>query len=769
MIVGRAASRCGAAVRRLPGLAREHRLFSVLFVLGLLGRILTMTAYWPSLFYIDSLGYLTNRFTLNPTAPDPIGYPIILRALLDLHELSLVVGIQHLLGLAMAVCVYALLLRKGAPRWLGALAAAPVLLDAYEWQIEQNILSDSVFLAMLTIALTLLAWNRRPSWKTIVAVGLVLGCACVVRSIGEIVILPVVVYLLIVAGPRARRRLASAGLLALVFVLPILANLGYTDSYTDGNVSTVESSQNLLYGRLATVADCAAMPSDLRVLCPSGSLAYRQSLGPDYYAHDSGSPVNKIGTGEENAFDDWVLEHQPLAVAQAVGGDFVELFISPHSQFTGATPVSRWQFQTAFPVWSANPKADTNATDIALAGGSGSGHLDVGLAQGLRDYQLDGGYTPPWYYAVAFLAALGGLFGATRRARGSHGKGSHGKRLRGIGSRGNGLRAQILLWAGTGTALLLGADLFEFSWRYQLPALVLLPLGGAFGVMNLFNLGRDPRPLLAEYPDAVDAEAARDFHERHGDNPFQAASVVVVIAAYNEADGIGAVLEKLPAECRGLSVAPLVVVDGATDETARVALAHGAPTCIAPRNRGQGAALRLGYQLAYASGAQYIVTTDADGQYDTAELPRLLEPILSGEADFVTGSRILGGNESGDRVRQAGCRFFAAVVSLLMHRRVTDTSFGLRAMHAKAAVSVNLQQPQYQSSELLISIMAQGFRVAEVPMTIAARGAGRTKKGNNLVYGLRYARVVLGTWRRERRSAKTQRSKSTNLAMNTTP
>ena len=755
MIVGRAAGRCAGAVRRLPGLVREHRLFSVLFALGLLGRILTMTAYWPALFYIDSLGYLTNRFTLNPTAPDPIGYPIILRGLLDLHELSLVVGVQHLLGLAMAVCVYALLLRKGAPRWLGALAAAPVLLDAYEWQIEQNILSDSVFLAMITIALTLLAWHRRPSWKRIVAVGLVLGCACVVRSVGEIVILPVVVYLLIVAGPSARRRLASAGLLALMFALPILANTGYTDSYTDGNLSGVESSQNLLYGRLATVADCSAMPSDLRVLCPGGSLAYRQSLGPDYYAHDGGSPVNKIGTAQENAFDDWVLEHQPLAVAQAVGGDFVELFIAPHTQFTGATSVSRWQFQTAFPVWSPNPKADTNATDIALAGGSGSGHLDVGLAQGLRDYQLDGGYTPPWYYAIAFLAALGGLFGLTRRAR---------------GARGNGLRAQILLWAGTGTALLLGADIFEFSWRYQLPALVLLPLGGAFGVMNLFTLSRDPRPLLAEYPDAVDAEAVRDFHERHGqDNALRAAPVVVVIAAYNEADGIGAVLDRLPAECHGLPVVPLVVVDGATDETARVALEHGAPTCIAPRNRGQGAALRLGYQLAYASGAQYVVTTDADGQYDTAELPRLLEPILSGEADFVTGSRILGSNESGDRVRQAGCRFFAALVSILMHRRVTDTSFGLRAMQAKAAVSVNLQQPQYQSSELLISVMAQGFRVAEVPMTIAARGAGRTKKGNNLVYGLRYARVVLGTWRRERRAAKTHRSKSTNLAMNTTP
>jgi len=239
--------------------------------------------------------------------------------------------------------------------------------------------------------------------------------------------------------------------------------------------------------------------------------------------------------------------------------------------------------------------------------------------------------------------------------------------------------------------------------------------------------------------------------------------VVVLIAAYNEADGIGAVLDTVPPKCCGLDVASLVVVDGATDDTAAVARAHGAVTVEVPVNRGQGAALRLGYHLAAARGARYLVTTDADGQYDVTELPLLLEPLLTGEADFVTGSRRLGTNGSTDPVRRLGTRFFAWLVSVLTGQRVTDTSFGFRAMRVEVATGVTLTQPQYQSSELLIGALSKGYRVVERPLTMHPRGHGRSKKGNNLVYGLRYARVVLGTWWRER---KTTRSSTRNRTRN---
>ena len=143
--------------------------------------------------------------------------------------------------------------------------------------------------------------------------------------------------------------------------------------------------------------------------------------------------------------------------------------------------------------------------------------------------------------------------------------------------------------------------------------------------------------------------------------------------------------------------------------------------------------------------------------YVSEELPILLEPLLTGAADFVTGSRRLGTNESPDPVRNLGTRVFAGLVSLLTGQRVTDTSFGFRAMCAEVATGVTLTQPQYQSSELLIGALRRGYRVAERPLTMRPRRHGRSKKGNNLIYGARYARVVLGTWLRERKLPPTRR------------
>jgi hypothetical protein len=171
----------------------------------------------------------------------------------------------------------------------------------------------------------------------------------------------------------------------------------------------------------------------------------------------------------------------------------------------------------------------------------------------------------------------------------------------------------------------------------------------------------------------------------------------------------------------------------------------------------------LGYHLAAARGAEFIVTTDADGQYDLAELPRLLAPLLSGDADFVTGSRRLGADESTDQVRRLGTRLFGWLVSVLTGQRITDTAFGMRAMRAEVPASVTLSQPQYQSAELLISVLRRGYRVVELPMTMRKRQQGRSKKGNNLVYGARYALVVVGTWWRERN---TTRSSTANLTRN---
>lgn len=229
--------------------------------------------------------------------------------------------------------------------------------------------------------------------------------------------------------------------------------------------------------------------------------------------------------------------------------------------------------------------------------------------------------------------------------------------------------------------------------------------------------------------------------------------VAVVIPAYNEAPTVGAVVRDIPPVIGGLSSEVIVVVDGAADDTAARADGAGALVCDVPVNRGQGAALRLGYWLARARGAEVIVTIDADGQYDAADLDRVVEPIRARRADFVSGSRRLGTELTTDRVRHLGVLVFGAAISILIRQRITDPACGLRAMRAEVTAAVTLEQPQYQSSELMISAALCGFRLAEVPTTMRDRAshATGTKKGGNLRYGLRFTRVVARTWWRDRR------------------
>ena len=251
--------------------------------------------------------------------------------------------------------------------------------------------------------------------------------------------------------------------------------------------------------------------------------------------------------------------------------------------------------------------------------------------------------------------------------------------------------------------------------------------------------------------DAIDTAAARAFTEEFGDRATRLPPVAIVIAAFNEEGAIGPVVEGLPATVGGLDAVAIVVSDGSVDATIKEAREAGALVCDAPVNRGQGAALRLGYRLAREGGARYIVTTDADGQYNPAEIESLIAPILAGQADFVTGSRTLGSEETKDPVRKLGVRFFALTISVLTGQRITDTTFGLRAMRAEVTGAVLLEQPQYQASELLIGVITHGFRVAERPATIHRRQVGKSKKGNNALYALSFAKVVFGTWWRERR------------------
>ena len=243
----------------------------------------------------------------------------------------------------------------------------------------------------------------------------------------------------------------------------------------------------------------------------------------------------------------------------------------------------------------------------------------------------------------------------------------------------------------------------------------------------------------------------REFDARHPG--MKLAPVVGLICAYEEQDNIGAVLAAMPSEACGLEVTTLVVVDGGRDRTDQVAKDAGALTFVLSENLGHGYALRVGYALCIELGARYVVTLDADGQNDPAEIPVMLQPLVDDEADFVVASRVLGRDTTSDRFRKAGVRVFSRVVSLLGHTKLTDTSNGYRALRVSMLddVAYRLRQPQYQTAELLIVAMQRGWRVTERPTVWLPRASGTTKKGKNWLFGLRYGRVVLGTWWRVRR------------------
>ena len=420
---------------RLGAAARRHWLISVLLLAGLVLRVLAEIAYRPALLYIDSLKYLYGAWPGN----DPMGYNVVLKGLLLAGNLASVAAIQHLLGLAMGLTLYLVLGRRGVPRWLAALAAAPVLLDGYQLQIEQTIMPDVWFEACIVAGLALLLWRPRPGPRLIVAGGLVLGLSAPFAQVGQILILPALLFVLIVVSGW-RRKLILGAALCVAFAIPI-AGFSMREKIVNGHFSLAPAAGNTIYGRLAESADCATLklPSYEKALCPPRALAVR--LGPDGLVHNGASPdktyVAPPGRTHAQMTDDFehqVLVQQPLRVVAGILADSVKLFALGRHTSTGDTPISRWQFQTSYPTYGDSIFLSQGGTikvglHYAASGGptvvqtltpswGGPAQVVRPLASFLRGYQLDGGYTPgPLLALCAVFGLLGSLAVLRRRGR----------------------------------------------------------------------------------------------------------------------------------------------------------------------------------------------------------------------------------------------------------------------------------------------------------------------------------------------------------------
>jgi len=196
---------------------------------------------------------------------------------------------------------------------------------------------------------------------------------------------------------------------------------------------------------------------------------------------------------------------------------------------------------------------------------------------------------------------------------------------------------------------------------------------------------------------------------------FDGPSIWIVIAAFNEAAVIGPIISDVVR--RNYRVA--LVDDGSQDATGQIALAAGATVVTHPVNLGQGAALQTGIKFALQRDASYIVTFDADGQHRPSDIPRLINALADGKADYALGSRFLGSSHGMPFRRrlllQAAIRFTRAVTGL----RLSDTHNGLRAMTREGASRISLRQNRMaHASELLEQIAASGLPYVEVPVTI---------------------------------------------------
>lgn len=195
--------------------------------------------------------------------------------------------------------------------------------------------------------------------------------------------------------------------------------------------------------------------------------------------------------------------------------------------------------------------------------------------------------------------------------------------------------------------------------------------------------------------------------------------IAVVVPAFNEADRLRTLLPRIPACLSGVPVQVIVVSDGSTDATEAVALDHGAVLVRLPQHRGKGAALRAGFAQAMELDPSPLVTMDADGQHDPADLERLVRPVMARECALATGSRFLSDPSRGPAPlnRYLVRKVLVAALRATLGRTYTDPCCGYRCFSFQALQAVRLQGNHYQSElETLFEAAIHGLSVVEVPV-----------------------------------------------------
>ncbi len=219
--------------------------------------------------------------------------------------------------------------------------------------------------------------------------------------------------------------------------------------------------------------------------------------------------------------------------------------------------------------------------------------------------------------------------------------------------------------------------------------------------------------------------------------------LAVVVPAKDEDATLGELLDRLArVRVPGHELRPIVVDDGSADRTAEVARERGASVVRHAENRGLGAAVRTGLRAAVEAGASVVAYLDADLEYYPEDIPGLVEPILAGRADYVLGSRFLGGARGMSLPRRLGNCAFTALLVLLTGCRISDGQTGMRAFTREAASRAEIIHDYNYAQVLTLDLVSKGFRLEEVPIRYRVR-----EYGESFITWRYPAKVLPAIWR----------------------
>ena len=229
--------------------------------------------------------------------------------------------------------------------------------------------------------------------------------------------------------------------------------------------------------------------------------------------------------------------------------------------------------------------------------------------------------------------------------------------------------------------------------------------------------------------------------------------ILVIIPAYNEEENIGVVVKKTRKSLPGVAI--VVVNDGSTDGTARVARDAGATVLSHTINLGPGAAAQTGFKYALRHSYECVVQLDADGQHEPQYINDLLTALENSSADVVIGSRFLGvKGYKPPWVRRIGMAIFGSLTSLIIGQRITDSTSGFRALRRGVVdFFASIDYPSdYQDADVIVLAHFAGFRIKEVPVAMHEDSTGNSVIGGHrmIYYGFKVLLSIIVTLLREK-------------------